>query len=152
MYQIRPYETCDWRAICCAHDRARKKELSLAGMEAAFLPLEVAAEREDLFGYHILVCLDGEVVAGFAAFTEEELAWLYVHPYHSRKGVGRALAQAALEQMGPGDKYVEVLARNTPALALYKSLGFTQERVVSGKMPGNETFSVTVHQLCRRDK
>lgn len=33
------------------------------------------------------------------------------------------------------------------ALTLYRSLGFTQEEVVYGRMPGNEAFSVTVHCL-----
>ena len=42
---------------------------------------------------------------------------------------------------------VEVLAGNLPALSLYRSLGFTQEEIVHGHMPGNEDFSVTVHCL-----
>lgn len=144
--EIRPYTQADWPWIAAAHDAARKLELHLAGLDDAFLPLAEAAEREGLFDYTILVAADAEVM-GFVAFTEEELAWLYVNPAHHRKGIGRALAQAALAQMGPGPLSVEVLAGNVPALTLYRSLGFTQEEVVHGHMPGNEDFSVTVHCL-----
>lgn len=149
MHIIRPYEAKDWADICAVHDAARKEELRLAGLEAAFLPLVVAAQREDLFGYHILVCQEGSGVAGFAAFTEDELAWLYVEPGCSRRGIGRAMAQAALEKMPAGVKYVEVLAGNLPALALYRSLGFGNEEILFGQMPGNEAFAVTVHRLCK---
>ena len=30
---------------------------------------------------------------GFAACTEEELAWLYVDPEHMRRGIGRGLVE-----------------------------------------------------------
>ena len=84
---------------------------------------------------------------GFVAFTPEELAWLYVDPACHRQGIGRALARAALAQMGPKPLTVEVLAGNLPALSLYRSLGFSQEKIVRGHMPGNEAFPVTVHCL-----
>lgn len=144
--EIRPYTQADWPWIAAVHDAARKLELHLAGLDDAFLPLAEAAEREGLFDYTILVAADTEVM-GFVAFTEEELAWLYVNPVHTAKGIGRALAQAALSQMGPGPLSVEVLAGNVPALTLYRSLGFTQEEIVHGHMPGNEAFPVTVHCL-----
>ena len=49
--------------------------------------------------------------------------------------------------MGPKPLTVEVLAGNLPALSLYRSLGFSQEKIVHGHMPGNEAFPVTVHCL-----
>ena len=68
-------------------------------------------------------------------------------PVCHRQGIGRALARAALAQMGPKPLTVEVLAGNLPALSLYRSLGFSQEKIVHGHMPGNEAFPVTVHCL-----
>lgn len=144
--KIRPYTQTDWPRIAAIHDAARAMELHLADLDGAFLPLSVAAQREGLFDYTILVALAPEVV-GFVAFTPEELAWLYVDPACHRQGIGRALARAALEQMGPKPLTVEVLSGNLPALSLYRSLGFTQEEVVHGHMPGNEAFPVTVHCL-----
>lgn len=145
--EIVPYSNTYWEDIQKVHDPARAQELSLAGLEAAFLPLSIAAEREDLFGYNLYVALESDHAVGFVAFTEEELAWLYVRPDCQRRGIGRALARFALERMHSEEQSVEVLCGNEPARMLYRSLGFDRETIVSGKMPGNEVFSVTVWQM-----
>ena len=143
---IRPYQDSDWPRLCAIHDAARKNELALAGLSDAFLPLEVAAQREGLFDYALRVAeLDGQA-AGFAAFTDDELAWLYVDPALSRRGVGRALVEHVLSEMGRPVS-IEVLSGNAPALALYESCGFCRTETLTGKMPGNESYSVTVHVL-----
>lgn len=144
--RIRPYRNADYPRLCAIHDAARRNELALAGLSDAFLPLEVAAGREGLFDYTLrLAELDGQT-AGFAAFTEAELAWLYVDPTLARRGVGRALVEHALAEMGRPVS-IEVLAGNAPALALYESCGFCRTETLTGKMPANEDFSVTVHVL-----
>ena len=145
--RIVPYSPEYWEGIQAVHDPARMQELTLAGLEAAFLPLSVAAEREDLFAYHLYVALEETTVLGFVAYTDEELAWLYVRPDWQRRGVGRALARFALERMTAETKDVEVLFGNEPARNLYRSLGFTKETLVHGRMPGNEDFRVTVWQM-----
>lgn len=144
--RIRPYRNADYPRLCAIHDAARRNELALAGLSDAFLPLEVAAGREGLFDYPLrLAELDGQT-AGFAAFTEDELAWLYVDPTLARRGVGRALVEHALAEMGRPVS-IEVLTGNAPALALYEGCGFCRTETLTGKMPGNEDFSVTVHVL-----
>ena len=143
---IRPYRNADYPRLRAIHDAARRNELALAGLSDAFLPLEVAAGREGLFNYTLrLAELDGQT-AGFAAFTQDELAWLYVDPTLARRGVGRALVEHALAEMGRPVS-IEVLAGNAPALALYESCGFCRAETLTGKMPANEDFSVTVHVL-----
>lgn len=144
MLAIRPYRPEDFPGIERVHDRARRVELRYAGLEEAFLPLRIAAEREDLFAYPGLFVAElGGEIAGFAACTQEELAWLYVDPAHFRKGVGRALAEHALQRF-PGIRRVEVLSGNAPAQALYARLGFVTAATERGRMPGNEAFSVQV--------
>lgn len=144
MLIIRPYRPEDFPGIERVHDRARRVELRYAGLEEAFLPLRIAAEREDLFAYPGLFVAElGGEIAGFAACTQEELAWLYVDPAHARKGVGRALAEHALQRF-PGIRRVEVLSGNAPAKALYARLGFVTAATERGRMPGNEAFSVQV--------
>ena len=145
--RIVPYSPEYWEGIQAVHDPARMQELTLAGLEAAFLPLSVAAEREVLFAYHLYVALEETTVLGFVAYTDEELAWLYVRPDRQRRGVGRALARFALERMTAETKDVEVLFGNETARNLYRSLGFTKETLVHGRMPGNEDFRVTVWQM-----
>ena len=150
MLVIRPYRPEDFPGIERVHDRARRVELRYAGLEDAFLPLRIAAEREDLFAYPGLFVAElGGEIAGFAACTQEELAWLYVDPAHFRKGVGRALAEHALQRF-PGIRHVEVLSGNAPAKALYARLGFVTAATERGRMPGNEAFSVQVDCMERR--
>lgn len=146
---IRPWRQEDWPAFCAIHDAARKMELALAGLEEAFRPLaEIAGEdEEDLFGYKHLdaALVDGEV-AGFCAYTGEELAWLYVDPARQRQGIGRALTAHALREE-PGICAIEALVGNEPARRLYEFFGFRVEEVLTGKMPGNEGFTVQVYSM-----
>ena len=145
-FVIRNYCEEDWPRLLAIHDAARLDELRLAGLEEAFLPLAVAAEAEGLFDYMVRVaCLEG-TAAGFSAFGEGELAWLYVDPALSRRGVGTRLVQDALEHLGR-PVAIEVLAGNEPARRLYERCGFRLAETVSGRMPGNETFPVTCHVL-----
>ena len=145
--EIIPYEPACWAGIVDVHDAARVEELRYAGLETAFLPLAVAAEREGLFDYNVYVAKNGETVTGFVAFTDEELAWLYVHPAYQRQGIGRALAVYALSKMSAEEKCVEVLCWNEPARKLYLDIGFTQEELLHGHMPGNEEFEVSAWRM-----
>lgn len=150
MLKIRTYEPGDWLAIQKAHDAARQQELALAGLPQAFLPLSIAAEREDLFEYPGLYVaeLDG-IVAGFAACTEEELAWLYVAPEYQHRGIATVLIKHCMEQF-PGIEAIEVLYGNEPARHLYEKMGFTIEKTLSGQMPGNEDYFVTVYSMRKK--
>ena len=143
---IRDYCKDDWSRLQAIHDAARKNELRLAGLEEAFLPLSAAAEAEGLFDYTVRVALLDGTAAGFSAFAEGELAWLYVDPALSRRGVGTCLVQDALERL-ERPVTVEVLAGNEPARLLYERCGFRFIDTVSGRMPGNERFSVSCYIL-----
>lgn len=147
--EIRSYMSSDYDRIGEIHDAARKIELALASLDEAFLPFSVAAEREDFFDYpHIDVAtVDGEIVA-FSAYTDEELAWLYVAPKMMRKGIARKLVENALKTE-PKIKYIEALCGNKPAKKLYESFGFRVQEIVKGVMPGNESFKVEVYSMCR---
>lgn len=147
---IRPYNQADWEAIECIHDSARKIELNLANLSEAFLPLVIAAKRENLMNYKgLFVAEINNKVVGFTACTDEELAWLYVAPEYMRKGIGRKLALYAISVF-PTIKYVEVLKGNEPAKRLYESIGFYIVSTERGKMPGNEDFLVEVYTMERK--
>ncbi len=145
--QVRPYREDDYESVSRIHDAARKIELALANLSDAFLPFSVASQREDFFDYpHIDVATQGEKVVGFSAYTEEELAWLYVSTDLFRQKIGSALIENAL-RTEPGICEIEVLYGNEPAKCLYETFGFTLKKTVNGVMPGNETFPVTVYCL-----
>ncbi len=150
MVTIRNYQPSDLEAIERIHDAARKIELHLAGLEAVFLSLRVAAEREGLFEYPgLFVAEQDGAIVGLAACTEDELAWLYVDPAHMRRGIGRSLVNYAVQKY-PGIHELEVLVGNEPAKALYEQAGFEVAHTAAGKMPGNESFSVRVYVMTRR--
>ena len=75
--EIRPYKESDWAELARIHDSARLVELEWAGLSNAFLPFSEAAVREHLFDYSVCVALLKGLVCGFAAYSHEELAWLY---------------------------------------------------------------------------
>lgn len=147
---IQKYHEKFWDDLCAIHDSARKVELAYASLEDAFLPLADVAKEEGLFDYrHLDVALaDGRPV-GFCAYSEEELAWLYVLPEMMRKGIGRKLVEHALNTEKT-ISYVETLFGNEPARKLYESFGFSVKEILSGKMPGNERFHVRVYSMYRK--
>ena len=146
---IRPYQQNDWQRLCDIHDKARLDELRGPSLEAAFLPMDIAAEREGFFEYQILVAEKSGEVTGFVAYDEEEIAWLYVDPSLYRSGTGRALVTHITED-NRREFCIEVLKGNDTALAFYESLGFTIVGTASGVMPGNESFNVTAYELSNR--
>lgn len=152
---LRDYAAADWPRLCEIHDRARRDELRASGLEAAFLTLAQTAEGEGLFDGAVTVAVVDEVVQGFAAFTHDELNWLYVDPGAYRQGLGRALLRHALAAAAGGAMTTEVLVGNDAALALYRAEGFELVRRVDGRLAGNEAFAasgyVLRHAGTRRD-
>ena len=148
--KIRKYLEKDWSRICHIHDLARLDELRGASLEDAFLPLEVASKNENIFEYDLLVAEHNGVVAGFIAYDEEEIAWLYVDPTLYRIGIGKALVNTVIEASSSAFT-IEVLKGNSAALQFYLNAGFSMVETHSGVMPGNEKFDVTVHELCNAE-
>lgn len=129
-----------------------EKDATEASLSAAFLPFSLAAERENFFDYpHIDVATVNNVVVAFSAYTDDELAWLYVSPNMMRKGIGKKLVARALD-IEPGIKHIEVLYGNEPARKLYESMGFYVQKIEEGVMPGNESYHVKVYSICRTPK
>ena len=143
--EIREYHEADFDRLCQIHDQARKQELKAANLEAAFNPLKIAAIEEDLFSYNIYVATIDEKIVAFVAFSDDELAWLYVDPSFQKQGIGSKLIEFSLTKM-KRPTYLEVLTGN-PAKSLYLHKGFKFLKHESGKMPGNETFHVEVDLL-----
>jgi ribosomal protein S18 acetylase RimI-like enzyme len=143
---IRSYSPADWNRLCEIHDAARKHELEVSGLMEAFLSLEQTAESEGLFEAEILVAEERGEVQGFAAYTKDELTWLYVDPRCYRRGIGRHLVRAVIKA-SPNPLSLDVLVGNEAALSLYRSEGFSIIKQVSGRLAGNESFPAAAYVL-----
>ncbi|RDZ27358.1 GNAT family N-acetyltransferase [Lysobacter silvisoli] len=148
--RLRDYRDSDWPRLCAIHDAARRDELAAAGLEAAYLTLAQTADNEGLFDARVVVAEVDALVQGFAAYSDDELTWLYCDPSVYRRGIGRALLRRAIAD-GAGTMYAEVLVGNDAALALYLSEGFRVLRTVQGKLAGNEAYAASGHYLERID-
>ena len=125
-------------------------ELGLTVGTDAFLTLEQTADNEGLFDNKLFVAEVDNIVQGFVAYSDEELAWLYVDPKFYRKGVGRALVRHAVADSEP-TMVIELLEGNTPALELYLSEGFKVTKRIEGRLEGNEDFAAVGLVLSRED-
>lgn len=138
-YVIRPYDpTLDFERACRVHDRARPLELVGSCDARALVPL--AKDDVDLAGFHAsekFVAEDETTgrMLGFAGIDGGCVAWLYIHPKHHRRGIGRALLRHALERAGE-DAWTITPAGNAPAIALYASEGFVVTKTFDGENAG----------------
>lgn len=114
--------------------------------EEAHTPLEsVAARLIPSNNDCVIGAFVDETLTGIVGLHREHhtklahklILWgMYVAPEHRRRGLARALVAAAIERAArtPGIKQINlgVNAANTPAIALYESLGF----IAWGREPG----------------
>ena len=80
-----------------------------------------------------LVALDGDVVAGYigsqSVMGESDMMNVAVATEYRRQGVAAALVTALVEELAKAGNHsltLEVRVSNTPAIALYEKLGFSQ--------------------------
>ena len=97
-------------------------------------PWSEHALREELDNpcARFLVATDNGAVVGYLGCHhiagEGFIANVAVHPDHRRRGIARLLVQAAQAE-SVSRLMLEVRASNTAAIALYRSLGFTEDGI-----------------------
>ena len=129
-------------------------DLRIRPMSVADLPgiLEVEAEcfsvpwserifRDvlDLDYYHFVTAFCGDVVAGYCgyirSFETADIANIAVRGIYRRCGIGEQMLSQLMEhgfRNGVERFSLEVRASNTPAIGLYRKLGFRQEGIRKG--------------------
>ena len=94
----------------------------------------VAEEDGQVVGY--IMC---RIESGFSRFSlikRGHVISIAVLPGYRRKGIGEALLREALQAMathyGVKECYLEVRVSNTPAINLYRKIGFKIEKTIRG--------------------
>lgn len=122
--EIREYHEVDFDRLCQIHDQARKRELEAANLSEVFKSLKIAAYEEDLFSYNIYVGQKDKKVIGFVAFSDDELAWLYVDPSFQKQGVGSKLIEFSLNKMKRQKKELKIFIRHNELQELLTFVAF----------------------------
>ncbi|MGY2081489.1 N-acetyltransferase family protein [Modestobacter sp. SYSU DS0657] len=143
---LRAYEPGDWDAVARVHDAARVQELAASVGVAAFLTLAETAEDEGLFDDRVWVAEADGAVVGFPAFADAEVTWMYVHPDHQGRGIGRELLRHAVAHAAAAglDRVELTVLDGNPARRLYGREGFALVETRSGRLAGNEAFGGAV--------
>lgn len=112
----------------------------------------VAEEDGEVVGY--IMC---RIETGLSSFSlikivkKGHVVSIAVLPQHQRKGIGYKLLQEALQNMAREyevkECYLEVRISNTPAISLYKKLGFEIKRVIKGYYADGEDACLMVTKL-----
>lgn len=99
-----------------------------------FVPMARTPEDIQASGDYFLGALRGDTLLGCLGLGPDDepgqisIASLVVHPAHQRQGVARALMTEALRRGAGMVLSVATAAKNAPALALYRGLGFVEYR------------------------
>jgi len=79
---------------------------------------------------HPLIAVDQGKVLGYGILRQidsGEVLLIGVHPDYRRRGIGKQLMKALLDEANRGENiFLEVRDSNQPAKALYESLGFSE--------------------------
>ncbi|MFD1930802.1 GNAT family N-acetyltransferase [Nonomuraea mangrovi] len=153
LVDIRQGTTADAAAVAALHTRSWQTAYT-GILPDGYLNGSLADRQADLWrdrlagggAGHLLIADAGEGVAGFAYLVPQEdrvlLDNLHVEPGLKRSGIGGALLRHALDRAGTRELYLEVLKRNTTAIAFYERHGGTRAREFVERFP--EGFEVDV--------
>jgi len=111
----------------------------------------VAEAYAELVGYIMCRIETGLPDFGLLGITRRgHVISIAVLPEYQRKGIGQALLQEAMSRMRTykaKECYLEVRASNTPAINMYKKLGFETSRTVHGYYADGEDAAVMSRKL-----
>ncbi|MBN1878519.1 GNAT family N-acetyltransferase [bacterium] len=146
---IRAYRDSDWSQITDIYDLAKPDEMkNLVGKESITALARDSGMLRYFFSSEIFVFEEEKQILGFAGIRRDIISWLFVHPAHRRRGVGRELLNHII-QSSKGSLKLNLTACNHVAFALYRSLGFEIYEEFEGFMYGHSIPAVRM--ILRRE-
>ncbi|MFI1027325.1 N-acetyltransferase family protein [Streptomyces sp. NPDC002623] len=148
MQQTRPFVRV---RAASEHDLSELARLDREAFPASPYPYFVLRQFVVAFADHLLVAEEEGQMCGYVLATppREARSWIFslgVAPGRRGQGLGRALMRESLERLrrlGTGTVHTWVDPGNTPAVLLYKSLGF----VLDATEPEKDYFGPGEHRL-----
>ncbi|MEM2522106.1 MAG: ribosomal protein S18-alanine N-acetyltransferase [Candidatus Bathyarchaeia archaeon] len=111
----------------------------------------VAEENGEVVGYIMCRIETGLANFGLGGFIKRgHVVSIAVMPQHRGKGIGEALVKKAMEGMrlyNAKQCFLEVRVTNTPAINLYKKLGFKIVRIIRGYYSDGEDAYLMSREL-----
>ncbi|MEM1767369.1 MAG: ribosomal protein S18-alanine N-acetyltransferase [Candidatus Bathyarchaeia archaeon] len=111
----------------------------------------VAEENDEVVGYIMCRIEIGLPNFGLGGLIKKgHIVSIAVLPGYRRKGIGQALIGKAIEGMRKYNAkqcFLEVRVSNTPAISLYKKMGFEISRVIRGYYADGEDAYLMVRDL-----
>ncbi|MEM2337775.1 MAG: ribosomal protein S18-alanine N-acetyltransferase [Candidatus Bathyarchaeia archaeon] len=111
----------------------------------------VAEVNGEVVGYVMCRIEIGLSNFGFSGFIKKgHIVSIAVMPEHRQKGIGHALVSKAMEGMrlyNAKQAFLEVRVSNTPAINLYKKLGFKVTRTINGYYSDGEDAYLMSREL-----
>ncbi|MBC7129749.1 ribosomal protein S18-alanine N-acetyltransferase [Candidatus Bathyarchaeota archaeon] len=111
----------------------------------------VAEENGEVVGYIMCRIEIGLSNYGFGGFIKKgHIVSIAVLPGYRRKGIGEALIRRAMEGMRKYNAkqcFLEVRVTNTPAINLYKKMGFEVKKVIRGYYSDGEDAYLMAREL-----
>ncbi len=121
---IRTYRDTDWNQVRVIYDVSKPDEMRGIVDAKAITPLAQDGQMLRYFFTSQIMVYEGQVsILGFVGRKENVVSWLFVHPEHRNKGIGRSLLNKLMETW-QGPLKLNIIKSNQVAITLYASLGF----------------------------
>jgi ribosomal protein S18 acetylase RimI-like enzyme len=132
---LRKYLQQDFTQLSEIFLLAKKIEMSFSGIDIEIIPLKEDRELMLVFEKSdVVVAVINNEIVGFAGNNDDYISFMFVHPNHLNRGIGKLLLEAVL--LNCKHPHLAVLKENIPAIKLYKSFGFEVEKEFRGVYNG----------------
>jgi len=143
---IRAYVDTDWEQVREIYDLSKPDELKNIVDADTITPLSQDDQMLRYFNEsEIMVYEEEGNILGFIGRKGNVVSWLFVHPDHRRKGIGRRLLKDLIHTW-KGSLRLNLAKSNQGAMILYTSLGFEVIEEFEGNMYGKRIPAVRMRR------
>lgn len=133
---IRRFKDSDFEQIEEIYNLSKADEFAYEDFQVEIVPLSLDPNMLSLLKRSTLYVYENDSILGFIGYEGGFITWLFVHPNSRGKGIGEALLEYLILQIG-GSLSLTVARSNKVAMNLYSKFGFSVEKEFTGNYQGN---------------